>query len=308
MQHTIKNMSSFWVGLLLALTISFGAAYFAHAEDGQNGGADANTPQTEVATSTDGTGGQSGVGGTVITGDATASTSVDNELNTNSVSISQNCAAATSTDPTPEELCDNPGQETNSSTITASTTNQGELGSAASSSATTGANAAEGDDGLATVVTGDALATANVINVINTNLFNSEGLILFINQLFGGGLDLRAYDLSYFFRGSPGASPTTNANGNPQCTLLTCLNSSSLNVLNTNNATVTNDVIVRAGTGDNTATTSGQGTDADAEIDTGDAYAAANVINLVNTNFINSSYLLLAFNKFGDLNEDIILP
>ena len=51
--------------------------------------------------------------------------------------------------------------------------------------ALTGENNADGGEGLATVVTGDAVATANVINVINTNIFNSEGLILFLNQLFG---------------------------------------------------------------------------------------------------------------------------
>lgn len=246
-------------------------------------------PDITVATSTDGTGGQTG--GTIETGDATASTTVENELNTN---ISNGV--------------DGPGK-TNSSTITSENTNTADLGSDDVTEAATGENTADGGESLATIVTGSAVSTANVINVVNTNIFNSEGLILFLNQLFGGGIDLRSYDLSYFFGGptspcSPG-EPCSSADATSQCTLLTCLNSSALNVLNTNTATVTNSVIVRAATGENTASTTGMG---DASIDTGDAYAAANVFNLANSNIINSNYLLVTFNNFGNLGDDIILP
>ncbi len=79
----------------------------------------------------------------------------------------------------------------------------------------------------------------------------------------------------------------------------------SLNVLNTNTATVTNSVVVRAGTGENTASSTGDG---GALVDSGDAYAAANVLNLVNTNMINSNYLLVSFNNFGSLGGNITLP
>ncbi|MGC9602187.1 MAG: peptidoglycan-binding protein [Minisyncoccia bacterium] len=242
--------------------------------------------QTQVATSTDGTGGTATTtGGTVTTGDAVATSSVDNELNSNT------------TDP------DQPGR-TNSSTITSDNTNVGALDSVATSTADTGSNTVTGGTADNTIVTGDAVSTSNVINEVNTNIFNSDGLILFINQLFGGGFDINDYDLSYFFAGGPGMSETTNpTTGKPQCTLLTCLNSSSLNVLNSNTATVTNSVIVRSSTGDNTASSTG-----DATIDTGSAYAAANVVNLVNTNIVNSSYLLLSFNNFGDLSANITLP
>lgn len=262
----------------------------AGAGGGQDGG-DAVIPgQIATSTAEDGTGGQSSdIGGTVITGDATATTTVQNELNTNI------------TNPP-----DDPGEESNSSQISSENENVGELASQATSTADTGVNTAQGGDGTSTIVTGNAVSTANVINLVNTNIFNSVGLILFLNQLFGGGLDLRDFNLSYFFDGQAGASPTTNEEtGEPQCTLLTCMNSSDLNVVNTNTATVTNSVIVRAATGANTATSSADG---DAIIDTGDAYAAANVLNLVNTNIVNSSYLLVSFNNFGDLDGDVTLP
>src|SRR3989338_5634334 len=236
----------------------------------------ATPPQTEVATSTNGTGGL--FGGTIDTGDAMATTTVKNELNINI------------TNP------DSAG-ESNSSVLTSENTNEGEVMSGSLTVSTTGENEADGGVSLATISTGMAVSTASVINVVNTNLFNSEGLVLFINQLFGGGLDMREYDLSYFF-GAP-----VDCDTNPM--ILSCRNSSDLNVFNTNMATVTNSVIVRSSTGTNTASSTGDGS---ALIDTGDAYAAANVLNLVNTNLINSNYLLVSFNNFGNLGGDITLP
>src|SRR3989344_1446092 len=137
-----------------------------------------------IATSTDGTGGL--MGGEIVTGDATASTTVDNELNTNIINVADTCSEDSN-----DELCDAPGEEMNSSNLTASTT-----------------------------TTGDAFATSNVINLVNTNIFNSYGLILFLNQLFGGGFDLRDFNLSYFFDGEAGASHTVHeGTGQPQITL-----------------------------------------------------------------------------------------
>lgn len=274
--------------LLLVLAFAFSAPARADNEnatstDGANG---ANAGQV-IATSTDGTGGLHDVGGTITTGNANATSTTENSVNLNDVSN-----------------VDSPG-DTNSSTFNATSSNDALVNNFATSTASTGANVAEGGQGLATVVTGNAFAFANVINLINTNIFNSQGLLLFLNQIFSTGLDLRDFNLDYFFDGQAGNSPTVDANGQPQCTLLTCLNSSALNVLDTNVATVTNSVIVRANTGDNTATTSEDG---GALVGTGDAYAAANVVNLVNTNIINSSYLMVSFNNFGDLDGNITLP
>ena len=263
--------------------------------DGSTGGSDSksvsitlNNPAMQNATSTQTTGGTATTtGGTIITGDATATTTVDNTLNTNSANPDQ------------------ANQHMNSSGLNATSTNQGELGSAATSTAITGDNSVLGGIGINTIETGNAVSTANVINEVNTNIFNSEGLILFINQLFGGGIDLNDWDLSSLFAGSPGASPINKLPGtnSDECTLLTCLNSSKINVIDQNVAPVTNSVIVRSSTGSNTASSTN-----DAKINTGDAYAAANVVNLVNTNIINSTYLLVAFNNFGNLTDNVILP
>jgi hypothetical protein len=277
---------AFFVSAIVLLSVASPRAYADDAASSTTPTTEETATQTTTATSTDDTGGAaSDTGGTIATGDATASTTVDNSVNQNNI------------DP------DHPGEEMNSSTLTSTSTSDAIVSSEASSTAATGENSIDGGTGINTIVTGNAQSTANVINEVNTNIFNSDGLILFLNQILGGGVDLTDYDLSYFFVGGPGASPDTDPSGHPQCTLLTCLNSSSLNVFNMNTAVVTNSVIVRASTGGNSASST-----SDANIDTGDAYAAANVVNLVNTNIVNSSYLLVAFNNFGDLVENVTLP
>lgn len=220
-------------------------------------------------------------GGTIFTGSAFAHAEAENILNRTRSNI------------------DGVGV-TNASTILAQTDNTADLTNNSDAQAITGENNADGGEELATLVTGDAVASAEAVNVVNTNIFNSDGLVLFLNPMQGDGLDIRDFDLTYFLDEGPGASPTEYG-----CTVLSCLNSSALKVLNKNVATVDNDVYVRAATGDNMATSTEGGS---AYIRTGDAYAAANVLNLVNTNFINSSYLVLGFNNFGDLNDDIVLP
>ncbi len=213
----------------------------------------------------------------VDTGDAAALTDAQNTTNTNTVDVTADTATTTITN-----------------TNTASTTNE------AAAAASTGDNTAAG--GSATVTTGDAIASANVINVVNTNIINSPGILAFFNMLFGGGFDLRGFDLSYFFGG--GDTSTTGTQNN--CSLLSCASDEgTLLVSNTNDATVTNTVLVRSNTGSNTASSTGEG---DASVTTGDAYASANVFNLVNTNLINSNYLLVALNNFGDMFGDITLP
>jgi Domain of unknown function DUF11/Putative peptidoglycan binding domain len=237
-------------------------------------------PLFTVATSTNGTG--SKIGGTIFTGAAVASTSVKNILNITKSNV------------------DGLGV-TNGSIITADTDNTGDVTTHDDTRAFTGDNRGEGGEGDATIRTGKAVSSAQVINVVNTNLFNSRGLVLFLNPLNGDGFDLRTIDLSYFWNGGAvGASPTQYG-----CTILTCLNSSALSILNKNVANVDNNVYVRAATGGNAATSTGSG---GVDITTGNAYASANVLNLVNTNFINSKYLLLSFDNFGDLNDDIVLP
>lgn len=135
------------------------------------------------------------------------------------------------------------------------------------------------------IVTGDAGAVANITNVVNTNVVDSQGFLSLLNlfQPYIGNIDLSNLDFQ---------SSVCSA-----CTV------SNLSVSNTNSSTIVNNVNVTANTGDNTIDSSG-----DAAIETGDAGAAANVVNVANTNIINSNYLLFVLNNFSTMQGDLVLP
>ena len=202
----------------------------------------------------------------MTTGDAASDSEVNNGVNTNNTTTD---AASTTVD------------NTNNATTTNDT----------ASDADTGGNVVQGSGGSSSISTGNAISQANVINVVNANITNSQGLIEFLNAFNAGGYDLSNLDLSYF----------NNSLTNSACSFSSC--GSSLNVSNTNNATVTNTVISEASTGGNNASTTG-----DASVSTGNAAASANVVNVVNTNITDSHYLLVALNNFGDLSGNIVLP
>lgn len=142
--------------------------------------------------------------------------------------------------------------------------------------------------GDATVQTGASYAEANIINVVNTNILNSEGFIYLLNNFLGGfgSIDLRFFDLGNILN---------------SCSIsCTATGTTHTEIQGSNEANIINDVVVRSETGSNTAY--GE----NAYISTGNAYAGANVVNMVNTNIVNSNYLVFAFNNFGDWSGDII--
>ncbi len=161
--------------------------------------------------------------------------------------------------------------------------------------AATGDNAAQGAGG-ASVTTGTAHANANIVHVINTNIFNAEGLMYFLNVLMGHS----ALDLRNLFSILTGGTPDSDA-----CSLTDCdRGDTTLSISNQNAATVDTDLAVVATTGGNSASASA----GSASVSTGDAYASANVVNVVNTNIIGANYLLLAVNNFGTFAGDIVFP
>lgn len=139
------------------------------------------------------------------------------------------------------------------------------------------------------IVTGDAIVTANLINLVNSNFVNSEGAIVFLDF----------YDPSVGlidFRNAQSTEPST------LCSFLSC-NGDETTVRITNDATIENTVYLIAQTGGNSVENSQY-----ALINTGDAYANANIVNVANTNIIDSEYLLVILNSFAGLNGDIVFP
>lgn len=313
------------VALALAVT-PLAAPMLAYAEEtGSDAGA-----QTEQTSGGDESSGDTGAGGSdgestgdtvVQTGDATSNADATTEANTNTTSVNEGSeeggdettessegteGTESSTESTEgdaetegsdaEQLTVGDESEgTGTTTVTVASENHATSTQEVGSEATTGDNGAEAAGGNAIIDTGDALATANVINTINTNIVNSTGALYLLSRLFGGTLDL-----SSLF-----ASLGTSGSGSSPCTLSTCSGSNTtFNVYATNTAKIVNDVVVRASTGENSATSTAGG----AYIQTGNAGAAANVVNVANTNIIDSNYLLVSINNLGSLFGDIVLP
>jgi hypothetical protein len=159
----------------------------------------------------------------------------------------------------------------------------------ATTEAMTGGNTIS-DTGTSTIISGDAIAATDIVNVTNTNSINSNVDIAIQNQLSG--------DDHVHLEDLVGNSTACN------CTLSTTSPSlSSLTSSTTNTTDISNVTVVRADTGNNNASSTQAGI-----IYTGNAYAVANVLNIANTNFINSNYLMYILNNFGNMSGDIVLP
>lgn len=234
---------------------------------------------------------------TVIqTGDADSNLNINNNTNTNVISIAPQPQEELASDsnliiPNFEfsPLSTISGEIEN---LISDNLNQAGLYNTATSSSGTGQNEAVSNDaggGAAIVVSGNANAQANVINIANSNIIDSNGFFLLFNIFaeYFGDLDFRSWG-----NFNPGSCPSG-------CQLI-----EDLVVNNVNTATVSNDIFVNASTGQNIASSSAN----DATILSGNANAGANVVNVINTNIVGSNYLLIGINNFGDWIGDLVMP
>lgn len=244
----------------------------------------------------------------IETGDATAALESESEINTNETATALT-AEENEEKPTEDKVATNEAEslppeaetvlfefidnETDSTTV--KNDNEATSTTEAATTADTGGNIAI-SGGSATINTGDAVAYADIVNVVNTNITNSAGLIDFVNDVLG----YEDFDLTDEFIT---AFSSDTAVSTPTCTLSACQdNSVDMTVVNENDATINNNVTVVASSGGNAAAGS------ETTVTTGDAYASANIINVANTNITDSNYLLLVFNNFDSYAGDIILP
>lgn len=237
----------------------------------------------------------------IETGDATSVMEVETEANTSITTTEPGEGEVPAEEQTPmeefvEEFFGLEDELTVVATNTATVTTDGTV------EALTGQNTITGDatttassTEVATIITGDGYAVANVVNLVNTNILNSNGLIQFFTTLGLTNLDVR--DLFSVF-------DTSTSESTAQCVADACGDSGMVTESTTDNvATIHNNIVVRATTGENEIS----GADS-AGISTGDAIAAANIFNLANTNIVDSNYLLVSINNLGDLDGDIVLP
>ncbi|MBL7159337.1 DUF11 domain-containing protein [Candidatus Microgenomates bacterium] len=161
--------------------------------------------------------------------------------------------------------------------------------------ASSGDNKANGNQGDATVTTGPAYASANLVDIINTNILGSnfEVLLFDINDETG--------DINLLMIWNQLEQET----GKDLSGVLV-LNSNSTNLLIVNHNEAQSDSLATAiaDSGGNEASNN----EGKATIETGDAYASANIFKLVNTNIIGGKFLFVVINIFGDFSGNIIVP
>jgi len=228
--------------------------------------------------------------GYIGTGDATATSNTDDLLNTNIVIANPDETATDSselvTEPNDQQVAE-PNDESDGNNI--DITNNATLDNTATADSNTGENDIKDVD-TGAIDTGDAVSSVSQVNAINTNIIGTNFFIFLFDILINseGDIDLNALWKQleanfYAGGGSSGGNPTT--------------------IDIENNAEVTLAADAHANTGGNNVEA-----DSAAGINTGNAYAAANIFNLINTNIIGSNFFIGIINIFGSHIGNIILP
>lgn len=165
------------------------------------------------------------------------------------------------------------------------------------STAETGENKAQSQDGGASVKTGHADAFGYLISLFNVAVTNSTGSLLFLKNPLSTELDFTDRIMNMF--------NNLMGEGDGGCSLSGCsLADAVLNIITDQSAEVTNDLVVRAGTGDNSAQ-SGAGV---ASVDTGNADAFGGIVNFGNLQIVDSRYMIILMANQGNLDGNIVLP
>jgi hypothetical protein len=240
----------------------------------------------------------------VIMADEVATTSPDAPVidpgTPSDATTSDTTVTATTTDTTTDST--DSATTTDAAAPAATTTDAIITDASASSTPDTAATSTSATSTATAIDTGEALTTTDVSNVANTNIVNSTGTIQFITSTSTAPGDL---DLSHVLDNLPASSGTgISAPSAPIPNASTTVISTSDAVINTNVSTTTNDISLTASSGDNIITNA-SGT---ASITTGTSTAMASLVNLVNTNIIDSNYLMFFVTKIGDLIGNILLP
>lgn len=168
--------------------------------------------------------------------------------------------------------------------------------------ATSGNNQADGDNAL--INTGEAIALLNLFNLVNTNLIGENWFFGVIN-IFGEleGDIILPYELQYLIGDEGEGGTLTSAintnTGEGSTNQAQASAASSVEITNTNEATLTNDVSVLANSGENEIIGSGS-------IQTGNASAQLNLLNIVNTNIFGGRWLFLLINNFGNWTGELL--
>ncbi len=147
------------------------------------------------------------------------------------------------------------------------------------------------------IESGDINVFANVLNVVNTNLYNSK-----ITEIVENFNNL-ATDVMMNHPETAQAEIIQDM-VTEVCGELQCQSLNSFTLTNKNQAEVENNVDVLGDSGKNLI----KNIEERASILSGNVNALVNILNIVNTNLINSRWTIASINIFGDWDGDLVLP
>lgn len=244
--------------------------------------------ETDNSTTSSSVSGENNIDGTdngsIDTGDSGANSATSNTINTTVVEITP-----------PEDSTDEATFETTdgASPDEASISLQNEVDHAHDTSAdsTSGANSISASES-GEVTTGDAISSASQVNILNTNIVASEFELILLDILTDENGDINLNNLWKLLE--------AQATGLDSAQLAAANNDLSILIQNQANANLT--VSANAVSGDNSVQAE------QARITSGNAYASANLFNLINLNIIGSRFLFAVINIFGNYHGNIIVP
>ncbi len=238
----------------------------------------ANVEETVSSSATTGDNGilQTQTDALIQTGTASAQTTSDNHLNTTVISAE------------PTTQTDIPPTDPSSINIA----NHADATLTASADATSGSNQTQ-DTASSAIVTSDSYASSSMVNVINTTVVGSTLRFLTLSLSSPTDEPINLRDVwNEIEQQTKESGPT----------MILTSDGMLLRISDTANLDAT--VLATATSGQNSQTD----TDQTATLQTGDSFASANLVNLVNSQIIGSDYLFVVINIFNALDADIILP
>lgn len=176
------------------------------------------------------------------------------------------------------------------------THNDAQVDNKADVGATSGQNTAVEIKEDVKIDTGNSKAWANVVNLINANIVGSDFAVIALDVVGDSDDEI---DLNKVWQDILALDESGSLTYGEEISL----NNLRLTILNINQAELTNDVNVTAATGGNTVADSGN-----AEVRSGDAVAAANLVNVVNANILGGKFVIGMINILGNYRGNIILP
>jgi len=199
---------------------------------------------------------------------------------------------------------DNTGSVTVVDDSTTTQDNSAQVVNSLNQDSNTGDNSASRNVGDSGITTGDANVSGTVITAVNTNVDGVMVAEFNVVDDHVGDIVLDFGNACISGCGVGDIAVINSANGADSTNTGTVDSVTNNDTFQNNDATIENNLILDANSGDNKAD---RNTGGDSEITTGDANVSASVLTFANTNIVGGVIYSIV-NIFGDLIGDIIFP